>query len=113
MILNWIVVAFFVVGSILVYFRFQGNNYAILFAMIPYALGLAVYYSGPRRWLTSLSVAINMLGVVFVVCMFFMLPTLLHDYGHYGRSYVVWSLMSLPLVLNVVVALKLFRNKAS
>lgn len=103
-VINWVMVAFVVLGELLVNIRFQNPDEKTFFLGIPFAFALLGHYH-PRRWLSSLSLVSNALLALIILTIFFEIPTINREFGHYGRTYVIFGLIAVPVVLNVIAAI--------
>jgi len=103
-VLNWVMVAFVVLGELMVNIRFQHPDEKTFFLGIPFALALLSHYH-PRRWLPSLSLVSNALLALIILTVFFEIPTINREFGHYGRTYVTFALIAVPVILNVITAI--------
>jgi drug/metabolite transporter superfamily protein YnfA len=110
-VLNWVMVAFIVLGGLLVNIRFQNPQEQAFLLGVPFAAALLCHYFRARRWLLALSLVSNALFALIILVMFFEIPTLLRDFGHYGRSYVAFGLIAIPVFLNIVTAISDLRSR--
>jgi hypothetical protein len=110
-VLNWVMVAFIVLGGLLVNIRFQNPQEQAFLLGVPFAAALLCHYFRARRWLLALSLVSNALFALIILVMFFEIPALLRDFGHYGRSYVAFGLIAIPVFLNIVTAISDLRSR--
>jgi drug/metabolite transporter superfamily protein YnfA len=110
-VLNWVMVAFIVLGGLLVNIRFQNPQEQAFLLGVPFAAALLCHYFRAQRWLLALSLVSNALFALIILVMFFEIPTLLRDFGHYGRSYVAFGLIAIPVFLNIVTAISDLRSR--
>lgn len=109
-VLNWTMVAFVVLGGLLVNIRFQNpQEQAFLFG-VPFSLALLSHYFHARRWISSLSLVSNALLALIILVLFFEIPTLNRNFGHYGRSYIAFGLILIPVILNIMTAMSDLRT---
>jgi drug/metabolite transporter superfamily protein YnfA len=110
-VLNWVMVAFVVLGGLLVNIRFQSPQEQAFLLGVPFALALIGHYFHSQRWLSALSLVSNVFFALIILVMFFEIPTLLRDFGHYGRSYVAFGLIAIPVFLNILTAINDLRSR--
>jgi hypothetical protein len=110
-VLNWVMVAFVVLGGLLVNIRFQNPQEQAFLLGVPFALALLCHHFRAQRWLSALSLVSNALFALIILVMFFEIPTLLRDFGHYDRSYIAFGLIAIPVFLNIVTAISDLRSR--
>jgi drug/metabolite transporter superfamily protein YnfA len=109
--LNWVMVAFVVLGGLLVNIRFQNPEEQTFFLGVPFALALLSRYFRAQRWLAALSLVTNVFLALIILVLFFEIPTLLRNFGHYGRSYLAFGLIAVPVVLNIMIVISDLRAR--
>jgi drug/metabolite transporter superfamily protein YnfA len=110
-VLNWVMVAFVVLGGVLVNIRFQNPQEQAFLLAVPFSFALLGHYFRARRWLSALSLVINVVFALIILVMFFEIPTLHRDFGHYGRSYAAFGLIAVPVFLNILTAISALRSR--
>jgi hypothetical protein len=96
---------------LLVNIRFQNPQQQAFLLGVPFAVALLCHYCRAQMWLSVLSLVSNVFSALIILVMFFEIPTLLRDFGHYGRSYVAFSLIAMPVFLNILTAISDLRSR--